>query len=434
MTSSSISPYALTSNDNPGNLLTHTQLKGPNFEEWVKAIKVSLRAKKKMGFITGTIKQPTNDSEEIEDWWTVNSMIISWIFNTIEPSLRSTISYRETTKELWDDIQQRFLVRNGARIHQLKTEVANCKEGSDSIMSFYGRIKKLWDDLNDYDQMPLCTCNECNCDINAKLTKRSEEEKVHQFLMGLDDTHYNTIRSNIIASDPLPNMNNIYSKITKQEQVRVMTQGGGERHEAMSLATKKSRGGSGRRGAQVGRVGQLAKVNAAQINRPISSTNTIRDADKVGLEDLKSEDWEILKSLWNNHKSTSTNRLTGKKSFQWIFDTGASHHMTGDIGLLCECRDINPCPVIMPNGEKVLATKEGSIKLGQLFLKGVLFVNALDCHLVSVSKLLGDTNYILKFTDRMCVVKDRISKMLIGVGKEQGGLYLVQDMLLARTK
>lgn len=148
-----ISPFILSSSNNPGHIITQTQLKGPNYEEWAKAMKFSLRAKKKKGFIDGTIKEPAADSAEIEDWWTVNSMIISWIFNTIEPSLRSTISYRETAKELWDDIQQRFSVRNGARVHQLKSEVANCKQNGETVMGYYGRLKKIWDDLIDYDQM-----------------------------------------------------------------------------------------------------------------------------------------------------------------------------------------------------------------------------------------------------------------------------------------
>ena len=151
----SISPFALTSNDNPGNLITHTQLKGSNYEEWAKAIRISLRAKKKNGFIDDSIKQPTDDSNEVEDWWTVNSMIISWIFNTIEPSLRSTISYRETAKELLDDTQQLFSVRNGARVHQLKTEVSKCKQNGDTVMGYYSRLKKIWDDLNDHDPMPV---------------------------------------------------------------------------------------------------------------------------------------------------------------------------------------------------------------------------------------------------------------------------------------
>ena len=80
-------PYALTSNDNPGNIITQVQLKGENYDEWACVVRTTLRAKKKCEFVDGSIKQLDNDSQELEDWWTINSMLVSWVFNTIEPTL-----------------------------------------------------------------------------------------------------------------------------------------------------------------------------------------------------------------------------------------------------------------------------------------------------------------------------------------------------------
>ena len=122
-----LTPYALTSNDNPGNIITQVQLKGENYDEWARAVRIALRAKKKYGFMDGSIKQPDNDSLELEDWWTINSMLVSWVFNTVEPTLRSTISYMENVKELWEEIKQQFSIGNGPRVQQLKSDIVNCK-------------------------------------------------------------------------------------------------------------------------------------------------------------------------------------------------------------------------------------------------------------------------------------------------------------------
>ena len=78
-----LTPYALTSNDNLGNIIIQVQLKGENYDEWARAVRTALRAKKKYGFVDGFIKQPDIDSPELEDWWTINSMLVSWVFNTI---------------------------------------------------------------------------------------------------------------------------------------------------------------------------------------------------------------------------------------------------------------------------------------------------------------------------------------------------------------
>ena len=73
-------------------------------------------AKKKYGFVDGMIKQPAENASKIEDWWTINLMLVSWVFNTIEPRLQSTISHMEIVKDLWDDINDRFSIGNGPQV------------------------------------------------------------------------------------------------------------------------------------------------------------------------------------------------------------------------------------------------------------------------------------------------------------------------------
>jgi len=158
-----ISPFDLSSNDNPGNLITQVQLRGENYDEWALAMKTSLRARRKWGFIEGTINKPSEATFELEDWWTVQSMIVSWILNTVEPNLRSTISYRENARDLWEDIKERFSVANGPRIHQLKADLASCKQAGMDIAAYYRKLKVLWDELANHEQIPLCSCNGCSC-------------------------------------------------------------------------------------------------------------------------------------------------------------------------------------------------------------------------------------------------------------------------------
>lgn len=73
---------------------------------------------------------------ELEDWWMVNSMLVAWIFNTIEPPIRSTVMYKENVKDLWEDLLQRFSIGNGPRVHQLKSDVAACKQRGQYVVAY----------------------------------------------------------------------------------------------------------------------------------------------------------------------------------------------------------------------------------------------------------------------------------------------------------
>jgi len=46
--------YDLNTSDNPGNIITQVQLSGENYDEWARAVKISLRTRRKWGFIVGT--------------------------------------------------------------------------------------------------------------------------------------------------------------------------------------------------------------------------------------------------------------------------------------------------------------------------------------------------------------------------------------------
>ena len=146
-----ISPYDIIANDNPGSLLTQIQLKRENYDKWARSLRTALRARKKFGFVDETIKQPTEKSPDLEDWWTNNSLLVSWIMNTIEPTLRSTISHMEVAQDLWIDIKERFSVANGPRIQQLKAELAECKQKGMTIVAYYGKFKKLWEELANHE-------------------------------------------------------------------------------------------------------------------------------------------------------------------------------------------------------------------------------------------------------------------------------------------
>jgi len=105
----------------------------------------------------------------------------------------------EVAQDLWKDIKERFSMVNGPRIQQLRAELAECKQRGLKIVAYFGKLKKLWKELANFEQMPMCKCGLCTCNLETVLEKKREEEKAHQFLMRLDEIVYGTVRSNLLA-------------------------------------------------------------------------------------------------------------------------------------------------------------------------------------------------------------------------------------------
>lgn len=99
------------------------------------------------------------------------------------------------------------------------------------------------------------------------------------------------------------------------------------------------------------------------------------------------------------HKNTTKDLL----STPWIIDTDASDYIVCNTFLynVVDCKISHF--VILPNGEKVLATHIGSVRLtGKLILSNVLCVPSFSFNLVSTQKLSHDLHCCLTFLLNIC--------------------------------
>lgn len=175
----------------------------------------ALRANRKFRFINGTLLIPDEKENptEAEQWRTVISMIVGWIRASISPAIRSTVTFTADAKKMWEDLKRRFSVGNTVRVHQLKSELAACKRDGVSVMEYFGLLSLKWEELLNYKPLPSCTCG-----APDKIALDYEEEKVHMFLMGLDDARFGNVCTNIIGMEPLPDLNSVYQRVVREER------------------------------------------------------------------------------------------------------------------------------------------------------------------------------------------------------------------------
>jgi len=91
--------------------------------------------------------------------------------------------------------------------------------------------------------------------------------------------------------------------------------------------------------------------------------------------------------------------------------------MTGIEGLLKEPEKISPVLIDLPNGVRIMSTKQGTVPLGEkLKLNKVLYVPNLNSNLVSVARMTKDLHCTITFFDDHCILQDRPSRNPIGLG------------------
>lgn len=468
--------YHLGSSDHPGVVITPVKLKGPNYDEWAKAVRRSMIAKFKFGFLDGSILEPT-DTLKKKHWVAVNSMLVSWITNTLEDGLRSQIEDFDIASELWMHLKQRYCVVNGTRICQLKQSLGECKQSSsEPVTDYFGRLSKIWKELVQYCRVPQCSCGLCKCNIARQIAEIREEDYLHYFLMGLDDP-YEAIRAQLLAQSPLPLVDNAYQTVINTERLRVRDgkpkenvmafkvesrareeSGDGERpfctycnrmghwkkgcfhiigfpygwDENRKGGRGRGRGGYSTRGGR----GGYGRGNASSSAPPAARANTVQGSRNYNAGNATSSPTSPTQGLVGISSDQAQQiidilkpRLEGNTSVLWIVDTGASNHVTNDISHMRNVKTIQNCPVGLPDGQTVNANQLGSVTLdGGLVIDNVLFVPNLNCNLISVTQLSDELQCTIQFTNKICVIQDQSTRTVIGVGERQDGLYFFRGV------
>ncbi|GJU58294.1 ribonuclease H-like domain-containing protein [Tanacetum coccineum] len=137
------------------------------------ATKFALRLKCKLGFIDGTCKRKSDDPVLTNRWDLCNSMVVTWILNSVSAELYVGQIYSKTAYDMWTDLKDTY----------------------DKVDGF----------------APPCTC-----EAAKHYENHANQIKLTQFLMGLDDT-YQPIRSNILTTEPLPLVKTAFAIISGEE-------------------------------------------------------------------------------------------------------------------------------------------------------------------------------------------------------------------------
>ncbi|KAL5540630.1 hypothetical protein UlMin_043205 [Ulmus minor] len=139
---------------------------------------MALTAKNKLGFVDGIIPIPLSTDLLFPAWTRCNSMISSWIINSINRDIADSLLYHDSAYEIWNDLCDRFNQGNGPR------------------------------------PVPMCQCGGLRV-----WSDHQHKEYVLHFLMGLNES-YAQIRGQILMMEPLPTINKVFSLVIQEERHR----------------------------------------------------------------------------------------------------------------------------------------------------------------------------------------------------------------------
>jgi len=205
-------PLFLHHADQPGAILVSQMLMEDNYTTWVQSMSMALTIKNKKGFVDGTLRRPTHNSNEQQQWDRCDILVRTWLLGSMSKDISSSVIHCKDARGIWLELKERFSQTNTVSLFHIENVIHDCEQGTNSVTTFFTKLKCLWDEKDALNSFPPC-----NCEVATTVKTFLETQKTMKFLMGLNESYAQT-RSNIISMDPLPNLNKAYAMVLRHEK------------------------------------------------------------------------------------------------------------------------------------------------------------------------------------------------------------------------
>ncbi|XP_047267029.1 uncharacterized protein LOC124897740 [Capsicum annuum] len=351
-------------------------------------MKIALRAKRKLGFIEGTCKRSSFKGDLVEEWERINATILTWIMNTVSKELVNGIVYAD-----------------------------------DAHASLIPSV--------------------CGCAKSKEFLVDLEQQNLFRFMMGLNEL-YSIVRSQILLMVPTPSVSPTHAMLAHEESQRIICESSSSSHgnivsemyeETTLLSYKRKKKPIYRQANAVmnnnnsfvsedagckvsagdhhgymqgtqykNKQGNMQSVQYHKDNDHKASSSTGRSRGSGMQKYFTNEQYDQIIGLLNKSKGVVnapavhmvdnvTFKYAGKNTDPRVINTGATNHMTNNAKLLTYMTDLPASRkgnVHLPNGKSVSVT------------------------------------YQVLFFPKFYVFKDLRNGKVKGIGKEEGGLYVLK--------
>ncbi|KAF3772741.1 hypothetical protein EJ110_NYTH57106 [Nymphaea thermarum] len=131
---------------NPFSYGSTVKLDGHNYELWSRSFMLSVKGHQKKHIIEED--EPINKTGKYITWEEDDSMVMSWMMNSVQPQIASTIAYYTTAKEMWDFLRQTYSQdKNVSKILQVEEELHNLRQGNQDLSQYFATVKATYERL-----------------------------------------------------------------------------------------------------------------------------------------------------------------------------------------------------------------------------------------------------------------------------------------------
>ncbi|KAL6334496.1 hypothetical protein AAG906_016043 [Vitis piasezkii] len=349
------------------------KLNSQNYMEWSQSVLMFICGKGKDDYLIGLATAPSTIDLKYKVWKAENTMVMSWLINSMTNEIGVDFMYYEMAQEIWDAAMESYSNNeNTSQLLEVKGMIHDLRQGDLSVTQYFSTLNRFWQQLDLFNDSKV-------------FSKVRREESRKKVMLGGQTTVYEGFALAACNSN-IPGLDNCTKKGGRPWFEHCST--GDEQPAPETTPFSKEQ------------LLLLQKMFAQQQTQPVHQSPP---------SPSKSNPTSGVAVVAQTSNTPTTLGIQLKKNNPWIVDSGVSDHMTGNASFL---HDFTPCyedfMVRIADGSLPKVVGIGSVMISQkLILKSMLLVPTLTCNLISdlaLGRMIGNAEecvrlYLLQKVD-----------------------------------
>jgi hypothetical protein len=127
--------------DQPGAVLVSQSMMKDNYTTWVQSMSMALTIKNKKGFVDGTLKRPTHNPDEQQQWDCCDILVKTWLLGAMSKDILGSVIHCKDTRSIWLELKERFSQTNVVSLFHIENVIHDCEQSTNSVTSFFTKLK-----------------------------------------------------------------------------------------------------------------------------------------------------------------------------------------------------------------------------------------------------------------------------------------------------
>ncbi|RVX03474.1 hypothetical protein CK203_027950 [Vitis vinifera] len=170
--------------------LSGHKLNGHNYLQWSQSVLLFICGKGKDEYLTGEAVMPETTEPGFRKWKIENSMIMSWLINSMNNDIGENFLLFGTAKDIWDAAKETYSSsENTSELFQVESALHDFRQGEQSVTQYYNHTHKA-------ESWALNPCQ-----VSGRLFQRlGREESRKKVMMGSKEQPAPTLDASALAA------------------------------------------------------------------------------------------------------------------------------------------------------------------------------------------------------------------------------------------